>query len=384
MTAFRLLALLSFISLVARAEGAEPSFTRQTIDSEIQIGYGLAVGRVDEDQHPDLLLADKSEIVWYENPGGSGNQWAKHVIARNLTPRDNVCLAARDIDGDGLVEIAVGANWNPGETTDASSSGSLFYLTRPDDPRKVWKSAPITPHEPTTHRMHWINGDAGYQLAVLPLHGVGNKGGTGQPVHIEVYDVEGGQTRLDEKLKTEMHMTHNFDVVTHDDHEVMLLGGKEGLVAITTDGQLTKVINSPQSKGVGEIRRYPDARPAMVAIEPMHGTDVALYRLQEEGTWSKQVLDASLSAGHALAVGDLCGDETAEIVAGWRGNRASDNVGIKVYAQDRGAWTTHVLDDNQIACEDVKLADLNGDGKLDVIGAGRRTKNVVVYWNESE
>lgn len=36
-----------------------------------------------------------------------------------------------------------------------------------------------------------------------------------------------------------------------------------------------------------------------------------------------------------------------------------------------------------MACEDLKIADLNGDGKLDIIASGRATKNLVIYWNES-
>jgi hypothetical protein len=35
-----------------------------------------------------------------------------------------------------------------------------------------------------------------------------------------------------------------------------------------------------------------------------------------------------------------------------------------------------------MACEDFKVADLNGDGKPDIIAAGRATKNLIVYWNE--
>jgi len=31
----------------------------------------------------------------------------------------------------------------------------------------------------------------------------------------------------------------------------------------------------------------------------------------------------------------------------------------------------------------LKVADLNGDGKADIIAAGRATKNVVIYWNRN-
>jgi hypothetical protein len=36
-----------------------------------------------------------------------------------------------------------------------------------------------------------------------------------------------------------------------------------------------------------------------------------------------------------------------------------------------------------MACEDLKTADLNNDGKPDIIAAGRASKNLVIYWNQT-
>ena len=47
-------------------------------------------------------------------------------------------------------------------------------------------------------------------------------------------------------------------------------------------------------------------------------------------------------------------------------------------------WKAISVDDNTMACEDLRLADLNGDGKLDIIAAGRATKNVKIYFNTTE
>src|SRR5438477_12630148 len=109
--------LLSFAPLFGSAAFSEagepplPNFNAVEIDSKIDIGYGVAVADVDGDKKPDILLADKKQIVWYRNP-----TWEKFVMVENLTKLDNVCIAAADIDGDGKAEIAVGAGWNPSDT----------------------------------------------------------------------------------------------------------------------------------------------------------------------------------------------------------------------------------------------------------------------------
>ena len=76
-----------------------------------------------------------------------------------------------------------------------------------------------------------------------------------------------------------------------------------------------------------------------------------------------------------------------QIVAGWRNPNAEDKVGVKIYIplDEQGTeWNEYLLDDNTMAVEDLKLADLDGDGKLDIIAAGRATNNLKIYWNRTE
>src|SRR5580765_3601001 len=166
-------------SILNGGEAPLPKFRTVEIDANIEIGYGVAVADVDGDKKPDILLADKKQVVWYRNP-----TWEKFIIAENLTPLDNVCIAAADIDGDGKADIAVGAQWNPGDTL---NSGAVFYLVPPADRTQKWEPVELT-HEPTVHRMRWMKaGPDQWQLVVAALHGRGNKAGEGNGVRILGY-----------------------------------------------------------------------------------------------------------------------------------------------------------------------------------------------------
>ena len=47
-------------------------------------------------------------------------------------------------------------------------------------------------------------------------------------------------------------------------------------------------------------------------------------------------------------------------------------------------WDRMLLDEGGVAVEDLCAADLNGDGKIDIIAVGRATGNCRIYWNQGK
>lgn len=370
-----------------------PRFQAQEIDSGLGIGYGLALADVDGDGRTDILLADKDVIAWYRNPA-----WTKHVLAEKLTEKDHVCIAARDIDGDGKAEVAVGAQWNPGDTV---NSGAVFYLEAPADRTQLWKPVQLA-HEPTTHRMRWVRNRAGrYDLVVAPLHGRGNKNGEGAGVRLLAYHKpqQAGEAWNTTLIHDSMHLTHNFEVIPSppDEAEPLLLAGREGIVRLTPgdagwQAQWVTRHDQPGLAGAGEVRwgAFAGGQPYVAAIEPMHGNQLVLYTPPPEGPkdglWQRTVLDDTLADGHALACFDLLGLNNRQIAVGWRSmQRIGPKVGVKLFytTKENGqGWQQQLIDDNTMACEDLMGADLDGDRDVDLVAAGRRTKNLKIYWNQ--
>lgn len=370
-----------------------PSFRAVEIDKAVGIGYGIAVADVNGDAKPDILLADKDLIAWYENPG-----WAKHVIAGKLTPKDHVCLAAADIDGDGKCEVAVGAEWNPSDT---ENSGAVFYLVPGADRRQRWEAVRL-PHEPTVHRMRWVRaGTGGFELVVVPLHGRGNKAATGEGAGVKIlaYTMpkDPRQPWATRVLDDSLHKTHNFDPVGWDADAAgeLLVGAKEGVFLLdggTGEGVRRTQLTGNEDGGAGEVRlgRLGGQRRFVATVEPMHGNNLVLHLPPEpgaaEGRWRRRILESSLIDGHALACGDFAGLGRDQIAVGWRAmNRPGVRVGIRLFIPVDAAgseWTSTLVDDNTMACEDLAAADLDGDGRLDLVAAGRATRNLKIYLNQ--
>jgi hypothetical protein len=383
-------------------QAADIPFRDQELPTRLGVGYAVRLIDLNGDQRLDICIVDSERILWLENPN-----WNEHVILQGGTKKDNVCFAPADIDGDGHLDFAVGADWQPANT---KSGGSIQWITGGANPSGAWKLHPIGEY-PTTHRMNFadLDADGKPELIVSPLMGKDttrpNFAEHGTPLLIyklPADPVKGPWTP--QVVDTGVHVTHNFQVTDFDGDGKLdiLLVSFEGVNLLERQAdsswRRTRIGIGNQetspNKGASEIKRGKLAGGGdyIATIEPWHGHQVVVYTRPSsprpsagEWLWTRTVLDEDLKWGHAVTCVNLDGDEDDELVIGVRDNKSeTSKCGVRVFDPvdaAAGKWTRQLVDPGSVAIEDLTAGDLNGDGKADLVAVGRATHNVKIYWN---
>ena len=377
---------------------AELRFRAQEIQKDFGVVYAVTTADINGDGKPDVVAINPTQVVWYENP-----TWDKHIILDGVSKKDNVALAVHDVDGDGQADVALGADWQPTNTT---GGGSLQWIGRKNG---TWTHTPLG-EEPTLHRMRFgdVDGDGKKELIVMPLHGRGNErkpDWEGAGARVLVFKVPAdpyaGNWPM-EVADESLHIVHNLIAVDFDGdkRDEIVVAAREGLFVIEKEnGKWGKRQIGDGSPGEVKLGKLNGLQRAFATVEPWHGNGLVIYeepmpKLNPQGAppargarpwdgtkWPRQFIEERLAQAHALGWGDLDGDGGDELVVGWR----DKNFGVAVYSRGRdGKWArTLLVDDGGMATEDLAVEDLDGDGRPEIIAVGRKTANVKIYWNES-
>jgi hypothetical protein len=390
------------LSLAAEGAGGLPEFRMQQIEKSLGVGYAVLLVDVNNDGKKDIVVVDQKSVVWYENPS-----WKRWTIIEGRTTPDNVCISAADIDGDGQLDFALGAAWNPGNT---KSGGTLQWLKRGKTLDEPWSVHPIG-EEPTLHRIRFadLDGNGKPVLLVVPLMGRDSTGAKnhmdGEPVRVLAYRIPKDPVSDRwpmEVLDQSMHVVHNFQAIAAERGKGMdvLTASYEGVGLLFRDGEkwMRRQLgegdqaNPNKSRGSSEIKlgKLKNGHRFIATIEPWHGDKVVVYTPPggSTGLWERHVLDEKLKWGHAVWCADLDGDGGDELIIGVRDNlsdKPGEKCGVRIFKarDDSGMkWERHLLDEGGVHVEDLAAADLDGDGRIDIVAVGRQSHNARIYWNK--
>ena len=370
----------------------------ELLPERLEVGYAVTVADMNADGRTDIVVVDTNRVIWFENPS-----WKVHTLIEDQTKRDNVCIAPYDIDGDGQVDFALGADWRP---IDTRTGGTIQWIGRGPSADGRWQVHPIG-EEPTTHRMRWadLDGDGRKELLVAPMMG---RNATKPlwmetPLRLLAYKIPPDPANgpwQPQVISQELHVAHNFwpTDLDRDGRLDILMASFEGVTLLERNADGTwksKRIgagnqDNPEARGASEIKhgRIAGNTDYIATIEPWHGFQVVVYtrpKAPGQALWDRNVLDADLKWGHAVWCANLDDDEDDELIIGVRDDK-SDSVrcGLRIYdPQENGArWQRQLVDQGGVNIEDLTVADFNGDGHNDIVVVGRQSHNIKIYWNE--
>jgi hypothetical protein len=296
-------------------------------DELLTVEAGGASHDIDGDGDLDLVFGgdwQSTDLWWWENPAPDfdpGTSWTRRVIKTGGETQHHD-QAFGDFMGTGRAQLAF---WNQG-------AGGIFLAEIPDDPRsaETWPIRQI------------YAGEAGEE-----------EGGIAYPEGMSVADMDGDGT--DDLLAGNIWLTHTG----------------EGAFRATRLAEVGGLIFAGSFK---------PAKVPQVVISAGDGTGPLRWSEctgdpSDPASWAAHdLLDWELVHGHTLQLGDIDGDGHLDIFAAEMGKWSEDKTepdnpdatAYIFYGDGQGGFETTVLVKGN-GFHEGRLADLDGDGDLDVL-----------------
>lgn len=304
------------------------------------------VGDVDGDGDLDVVIVKnlRGDLLWFENSGtpNDGMLWRRHVITTDLPGAYDVALG--DFDRDGDLDVAA-SSWVLGN--------QFAWFENDGSPTKdEWAKHMIEQDALETRTMRAADFDNDGDLDLL---------GTIRKAPAVVWYENRKQNG-------------NISWAKHfiDDKSICPAHGNPA--DMDGDGDLDVVM------ALGFYYRPDSDDPA--ASHRRADNQIAWYENTGKpgaGPWPKRVIQSEFDDAFEAIAGDLDDDGDVDVAAtSWR------NPGRVAWFENLGdpkkTWMRHILKDNWRSANQVIIADLNGDGRLDIAACAEHGSYEFCWW----
>jgi len=408
--------------------GPGTNWTKRVIATGFDGANAAASADFNLDGNPDVVgcAGTDNEITWWENVGGAGTNWIAHVIANTFTSAQSIAVI--DLDRDGDWDVISAANPSPG--------GRISWWENLDGTGGTWTSRVITASFNGAYAATPADIDADGDWDILAaaqvaddvtwfenVNGIGtmwttrtvdgNFDGARSAVAGDI-DGDGDlditaaafiQNQLAWWINQSIHrsaayctdasISTNFqgaqaittsDIDQDGDADIIGAASIDNRIAWweNADGQggvwLERLVdtNVPSAWDVDGVDINGDSAPDILGVS-RSGNTIAWWKdIGGTGTnWNRTVIDSSFSLAQAAAAADLDRDGDEDVVGASFG---SGEIACWKNVGGTGTnWSKHVIANTFTGANGVEIADINGDGKRDVIGSAF-TLGAITWW----
>ena len=380
------LVIASIGSWIAAPVPRAVDFQAHDIDANFRGGYAVSVADFNKDGRIDVIAnsLQVQEVAWYENPG-----WQRRVVVAQTPQIVNQAMA--DIDGDGIPEVAFESAF----AMQAANSEGIVWLARHQDSGQSWKVEQIDKF-PTSHHIVWadLDGDGKPELINAPLLGPKSLAPTYDQDLASVFWYGTKDWKRHLVADNIPGIIHRVRPVQWDGNkrDQLLVASFEGIVLYRANGtgdgmKFEKQLLSPGHPsekaprlGASDVAvGKQNAKRFFASVEPWHGNEVVVYN-DANGRWERRVIFDKIASGHEIAVADLNGDGRDDVIAN-DNNRTSGGVHVFYAPEDpaAGQWLYQKIEE-KLAMNSCVAVDLNADRRADLVCTGN---GGVIRWYEN-
>jgi FG-GAP-like repeat/FG-GAP repeat len=351
------------------------SWTRHVIDPARP---GKAIFVSSQDMSGDGRRDIVSGAWWYRNPGSLTGTWVRRVIGAPL----NNMAAVRDFDGDGDLDV-LGTQGTGSKDNHSfawarnNGAGAFTVLTNiatggSGDFLQGVAVARFVRGGPLEVALSWHNGGGGIHKLRVPSSPSSvtwtftTLSTTTQREQLNAGDIDrdGDQDLL---LGTPWLRNNGSSWAPFTLFSTSAAPDRNRLADVNRDGRVDAIVGYEAISVKGKLAWY--EQPVMATSR-----------------WTEHVISQNVVGPMSLDVADLDADGDRDVIVGEHNlaNPASARLFIFEDTNGRGAsWTRHTVYTGDEHHDGARIADMDGDGDLDIVSIGWGHKSVLLYENRA-